>query len=277
MNAQAPADGGVVLRTTSEADLRQIRLPQVQAVVWTPPTLPPWFEELGAAVRDGSFHFRRACLGNADAAQIDAWLEESLPTARVSPDVREAAKQDVLALVERQRALTGASRFMVRALTDEPSRHCGFHVDTVPPDAPRWGVLRVYNGAGTDYVDPSNVVSMRAFYVYMSRRERLVRSVSNAAAAGDRPAHERLSDDLARLDAECAFLRDRRLTCTAPAGSVIAFKHLDVSLHWSDHAVRLAWIHCSPMDGERRFVVNVTARAPWGRRSPAPGPGAIVP
>jgi hypothetical protein len=49
------------------------------------------------------------------------------------------------------------------------------------------------------------------------------------------------------------------------AGAVVAFKHVDVGLHWTPHAKAKAWIHCSPMCGAARLVVNVTCPDPIGR------------
>jgi hypothetical protein len=271
------ADHVSVVRTTEAADLEQIRLPQVQAVVWMPAQLPAWCDVLAAAVQDGSFEVPRAIIDDATLTDVGGWLEARLPTGVVAPEVREALERDVLALVDRQRALTGASRFMVRALTAAPNQQCGYHVDTVAPGAPTCGLLRVYNGAGTAYVDPTNVVGMREVYHYMSRRERLVRQLADAEAGGDHDASGRLRLGIAELDEARAFLRDPGEVATAPAGSIVAFKHLDVRLHWSDHDPGMAWIHCSPMNGKRRLVVNVTARAPSARRVARPAPGASAP
>jgi hypothetical protein len=73
---------------------------------------------------------------------------------------------------------------------------------------------------------------------------------------------ESVEGEIMRLDREIDFLKRPCETLVAPAGSIVAFKHLDLSLHWSDHPKGLAWIHCSPMEGEPRLVVNITpARA----------------
>ena len=59
----------------------------------------------------------------------------------------------------------------------------------------------------------------------------------------------------------------------APAGSIVAFKHVDVRYHWSVHPQVPAWIHSSPMTGTPRLVVNLTSpqRAPRHRQAEGGG------
>jgi hypothetical protein len=253
----------VVIETRDERDLERIRDDRVQAVVYEPPELPAWLAELAEVVRDGRFCVPRTILDDAGRDEIAAWLDRHLPIDALSRPAGRALLEDLLALVDRV-ATTGASRFMFRVLTGAPNRHCGFHVDTVPAGAPRWGLLRVYTGGGTHYAPPGELTSVADFYRYMSRRERLIRELGEAA---DPAARAALHDEVVALDDGLAFLRPDARIATAPAGSIVAFKHLDVRLHWSEHDPELAWIHCSPMSGEPRFLVNVTAARPADRRS----------
>jgi len=167
------------------------------------------------------------------------------------------------------------SRFHFRIFAAAPTTNCGFHVDTVAPGAVKWGLVRVYNGAGTEYVDPNDVVSMRDFYRYLSRRERLERERGEAQGCGNTERFARLEAEIQILDQEHAFLTPRGKVQVAPSRSIVAFKHLDVSLHWSDHSKALAWIHCSPMRGRARLVVNV-AGASTGLGATRPGTCEMV-
>jgi len=69
----------VVIETRNAHDLDQIQLAHVQAVVYQPPALPPWFAELAAAVCDGRFAVPRTILGDVDAGEIASWLARHLP------------------------------------------------------------------------------------------------------------------------------------------------------------------------------------------------------
>ncbi len=247
-----------VILTTDERQLEQIRLAHVQAVIYEPSELPKWFEELANAVECGAFRFQRTILNDVGYNQIEAWLEASLPKNAVAAEVCDALQRDILSLVELVCRSTGASRFIFRAVTASPNHHCGFHVDTVPPGAVPWGLLRVYNGAGTDYIEPSNVKTTQDFYRYLSRRERLVRDWCNAKKNEDMIACDSLMARIAALDKERAFLKRPGDVFTVPSGCIVAFKHLDIRLHWSNHTNELAWLHCSPMQGAPRFLVNIS-------------------
>src|SRR5262249_23210627 len=132
-----------------------------------------WFSELAQGVETGQLHIPRAVLPRATSSEVSTWLERNLSDGVARPDIGSALGQDILGLMARLGAMTGAERFMLRIFTEAPSTECGFHVDTVPPAAPILGLLRVYNGAGTCYVDPRNVTSMKDFYRYLGKRERL--------------------------------------------------------------------------------------------------------
>jgi hypothetical protein len=263
----------LVLRTRQERDLDQIRFPHVQAVICAP-SPPPWLAEVARAVRSGGFVVPRTILENVGIGDVERWLHANLPHGAVATSVRAALLADLVSLVQRQQALTGALRFVYRILTETPSRHCGFHVDTIMPGAPPWGLLRVYNGARTSYVEPSNVTSMREVYRHLHRRERLVREIREAQATGQHGTRRRLLDDLVALDDAPQFLRAPGEVATVPAGSIVAFKHLDIRLHWSDHPSSLAWIHCSPMEGTPRLLANVTVRPGAGASRHRPRSGA---
>jgi hypothetical protein len=255
-------DEAVVLCTHDDRELEAIANPAVQAVIYIPPALPAWFADIASAVQGGTFRIPRTVLQNASRNAIDDWLEQNLPKSIVTTEARASLKDDILANVDRMEALSHSSRFMLRIFIDAPTTECGFHVDSVPPGAPTYGFLRVYNGAGTEYVDPANVTSIADFHRYLSRRERLVRESKVARNDGREADYERLQQAIAVLDCERAFLVRREEIGIAPAGSIVAFKHVDIRYHWSDHSNALAWIHCSPMVGEPRLVVNITAPEP---------------
>lgn len=250
---------GRIVRTMNEGDLEQVAEPDVQAVIFIPEVLPDYFRPLTAAVESGAFRVSRTILSDVGRSAIGSWLEANLPRDAVAPQVRLALLEDILALPNRIAALAAVQRLQLRMFTAAPTCDCGFHVDTVPPAAPNVGLLRVYNGAGTSYIEPSNVTSMREFYAYLSRRENLERKRKLARMSSDEEQNLRLEDELAKLDLELSFLKSASEIHTVPAGSIVAFRHLDVRLHWTDHSPSLAWIHCSPMHGERRLVVNFAA------------------
>jgi hypothetical protein len=160
---------------------------------------------------------------------------------------------------------------MLRIFTEAPSTECGFHIDTVPPGAPAVGLLRVYNGAGTDYIDPTNVTSISDFYHYLGRRDRLRRDHRAARKEHDASALLRLEREIAEHDAARPFVRRANESGVAPAGSIVAFRHMDGRHHWSDLAKPLAWIHSSPMTGRPRLVVNVTSPQRMPHRRQAKG------
>jgi Protein of unknown function (DUF1826) len=265
---QGRTQGAFILHTEDERDLQQIVQPHVQAVIFAPKPSPDWLDELTASVTSRSFEVPRTVLPDVTRPEIDEWLQLNIRHQGVSPALRLALKQHILSLVDRLAEINGATHFMLRILTDIPNHHCGFHVDTVPPGAPVYGLLLVYNGAGTDYVHPDNVTSMRRFYRYLSRRERLAREMVRAHEEGNEAASEQLLAEITELDEHPDFLLRPQEVFTVPAGSIVAFKHIDVTLHWSDHAKTKAWIHRSPMEGEARLLVNITARAQEAPRLP---------
>jgi Protein of unknown function (DUF1826) len=248
-----------ILRTHEERDLDRITSPTIQAVIYTPEIIPDWFHEVEKAVEHEFLQIPRTILPAAERQEINAWIESNLPSDVLTLATRSALKQDILGLTGRIARMTGALRFHFRIFTGAPTSNCGFHVDTVSPGAANWGLLRVFNGHGTEYVDPDDVSSMRAFYLYLSRRERLERERGEASTGGDPERFVQLDADIKTLDQERVFMTRTGSVQVVPSPSIVAFKHLDVSLHWSDHPKTLAWIHCSPMAGRPRLVVNVSA------------------
>jgi hypothetical protein len=255
----AGSEGGIIVRTHDERDLDRIADDQVQAVIYTPSRQPSWLGELAAAVERGSFLLPRTVLQRASRDEVAGWLAAHLPEGGIAPDVQDALFDDILGLIDRLATSARASRFMMRIFTAAPSTECGFHVDTVPPGAPTWGLLRVYNGPGTEFVEPGNVTSMAEFYRYLSRRERFERERREARVRGDTAAYEQLNRDIAELDSARSFLLRPHEIFVAAAGAIVAFKHIDVRFHWESHGKERAWIHCSPMKGPPRLVVNVTS------------------
>jgi hypothetical protein len=246
----------MIIKTHCECDLAAITQAHAQAVIYLPRSTPDWLVDLTTSVENGAFQVPRITLPCASRDQIDNCLAMGLPEFP-SPEARTALLTDVLALVDRLSELSGCARFMLRIFTGTPSTECGFHVDTVPPGAPALGLLRVYNGAGTSYIDPDNVTSMAEFYRYMARRERMARERATARADGADTAG--LEREINALDEDPPFLIHRKEIGVVPAGSIVAFKHLDISYHWSNHPTSMAWIHCSPMSGKPRLVVNLSA------------------
>jgi hypothetical protein len=255
-----------IIESDRECDLDRILLPQVQAVIYRPEALPPWLHGLARAIESGAFHLDRAILSCATLDEAAVWLERMLARSALPLELRSVLSRAILDLVERQGRLTGASQFMVRVLTEAPTRRCGFHVDTALPRAPTIGLLRVFNGAQTEYAHPANVTSMRDFYRYLSQRERLAREMEQAWTRGERERHGEIGERVASLDERPDFLRHPEDVRVVPPGATVAFKHVDARLHWSNHSPALAWIHRSPMEGQPRLVVNVTAWDPEAHR-----------
>lgn len=251
--------GGVVTSHDAAA-LDAIASEGVQAVICRCDDPPPWLVEVAAAVRGGRFELPRACPHDLDRDALTAWLARASAAGGLDTGLGAALTADIASLADRLTALTGADRYTLRIFTEAPTSECGFHVDTVPPGTPTVGLLRVYSGAGTAYATADNVTSMADFYRYLARRERLVRDRSRARNRGDKAALDRLDRDIGDIDASPAFLLRPTDVPVAPAQAVVAFEHLDVRDHWSGTAT--AWIHSSPMAGETRLVVNLSAARP---------------
>jgi hypothetical protein len=245
----AQLEQAAVTTVTERRDLKAVVAPGVVAALWRPPEPLGWIEELAAAVETGHLAIERVVAPGMTREELALWGSEAISPRAVGRDTRSALLDDLLELADLVTDLTRSPRFMLRAFTEPPGRRCGFHVDTTPPGAPVFGVLRAYNGPGPHYVEPREVTSMRDFYAYLGRRERLGRRLGAVGGA------ER---EVARLDAQPPFLAAGAPIERVPAAAVVAFRHVPVSLHWSDHARDAAWIHRSPSRGPRRLVVNLS-------------------
>lgn len=254
-----------ILWTRDEHDLRRIVEDDVQAVICVVAPLPDWVVPLTLAVESGRLSIPRTVLPNHTRDEVEAWFAEFLPDGPVAPDVRDSLVDDILELTDRLAASAGVSRFRLRIFTEAPTEDCGFHVDTVAPGAPPWGLLRVYNGAGTSFVEPDNLGSAGDFHRYLDRRERLERDRRTALEAARTDDFERVAREIAELDAARSFLARPEEVFEAPAGSIVAFKHVDLRFQWTQDAGPMPWVHCSPMRGGRRLVVNVTSPEPMRR------------
>jgi hypothetical protein len=122
--------------------------------------VPEWLRTIDDLVTDGVLHIPRTTLTSVTAAEVLRWLHVqlvALPRPLANHFLDDVDK--VLAAVTG----LGATRLLVRVFTEKPTCRCGFHVDTVDPRAPAVGAVKVYNGVGTEYVMPADVVSMAGF------------------------------------------------------------------------------------------------------------------
>lgn len=218
--------------------------------VWVKRPREFWLDELEAAVEAGSFHIPRAELGGMSLEKTAQWLEKNLPRCSVSPRTRDALLSDILDHCHLLEWLTGARALRMRIFTAEPDHRCGFHVDTVRPGAPVWGILRVYNGTLTRWLAPGHVRSMADFYAWLHRRDRIVRELSGDPKTRD--------EQLAQMDEAPSFLTDDARIQDVPADVSAIFRHLNASAHWDAHGRGDAWVHCSPMSGRPRLVLNLS-------------------
>lgn len=224
--------------------------PDVQAVCLQPLPSLEWQKELVEAVEKEIFYIARTELTGLTVNAVAAWLEYNLPRDKVSRETRDALISDILNHFYLLETITSSTVFRMRILTALPNRMCGFHVDTVQPGMPTWGMLRVYNGEGTYWVDPSQVKSMQAFYTWLHARDLIVRRHNQLPATRDAL--------LEQIDQFPNFLYQSAEINYIPSGNTIILRQLDASYHWNNHSPELAWIHCSPMSGKSRLIVNVS-------------------
>jgi hypothetical protein len=260
MSAQPAIDQAhaAIVFADDAAQLAQVRRPGVQAVIFAPARRACWEAELAATVECRTFVIERCSLMIEHSDALAHVLEHRLPQDGLQFETRLALVDDLAALADRLASIAGCRGLMVRLFTESPTEHCGFHVDTVAPGRPPIGLLKVYNGQGTHYIDPADVTRMHDFYGYLGRRERLVRECHRALDEGYLPDAERPRSELEALDAAPPFLRPFAQVKEVPAGATVAFRHLDVREHWSEHSRERPWIHCSPMAGVTRLVANFT-------------------
>ncbi len=247
-----------IVFTQDAAHLEQISRPGVQAVIFVPAQPDPWQTELAVAVECGAFVVERCSLMVERIEALVSVLEDRLPQDGLSFETRLALIDDLAALADRLSAIVGCRGLMLRLLTEAPTQHCGFHIDTVAPGRPPFGLLKVYNGQGTHYIDSTDMIGVQDFYDYLGRRERFIRERHHALEAGRAAEAERFRSELEALDAALPFLRPDAPVRDVPTGATVAFRHLDASEHWSMHGKERAWIHCSPMAGVTRLVANLT-------------------
>ncbi|MEV6330539.1 DUF1826 domain-containing protein [Streptomyces sp. NPDC051909] len=263
---------GGVLHGGTARDIARLTDPGLAAVILAPPERPDWLAELAELVVSRRLVIARTTLTAVSRDEFADWSRTALADADRA--VAHALLDDMAGIVEQVMAAADVTRVMVRVFTEAPTRRCGFHVDTVPPQAPTTGAVRVYNGPTTEYVSRDDVRSTQDFYAYLSRRERLSRE-AGAGTCGDEPAGAALGPLIA-MDETPSFLRPHAPVHRVPPDATVYFKHLDVRRHWSPHPVTDAWIHRSPMEGPPRLVLNVSPaeRVPAApRRMPVPGRG----
>lgn len=250
--------GAAIVVTDDASLLAQVSRPNVLAVIFEPSQRAAWELELAAAVEGGVFLIERCTVMAERSESLAHLLEQRLPHKGVSFETRLALVDDLAALADELALIAGCRGLMLRLFTEAPTAHCGFHVDTVAPGLPPFGLLKVYNGEGTRYVDPSDISAVPDFYGYLGRRERLERELSQALAAGRAADAEQAQLAVRALDDALPFLRPAARVHEVRAGATVAFRHLDIREHWADHGVHRAWTHCSPMVGATRLVANLT-------------------
>lgn len=260
-----------VLHGSTVGDIARLTDPGLTAVIVAREERPGWLDELAELVVTRRLVIARTTLTAVSLDDFARWSRTAL--ADTTRAVSGPLQDDMTGIVEQVMTTADVGRVMVRVFTEAPTRRCGFHVDTVPPQAPTIGAVRVYNGPTTEYVACDDVVSMAAFYTYLSRRERLSRA-AGAGACGATAAGSALGQLMAMDDAP-SFLRSRAPVHRVPRDATVYFRHIDVRRHWSPHPVTDVWIHRSPMQGIPRLVLNVSPAQPVpagrGRRPEARG------
>ncbi|MET9444157.1 hypothetical protein [Streptomyces sp. NPDC006610] len=255
MTSVRPSD---VVHGSAHGDIELLADRARSAVVVVPPERPPWLAELDAAVTERRLVIARTTLDSVDLDGFTRWTREAL--AQAPPALTGPLLDDMTEILRRVMGAARGNRVMVRVFTEAPTCRCGFHVDTVPPQAPTVGAVRVYNGPTTQYVHGDDVRGTAEFYAYLARRERLSRMVADARR-GERTRQAAL-DELRAMDADPSFLRPGAVIRQVPSDATVYFRHIDVRRHWSPHPVRDAWIHRSPMRGGQRLVLNVSPADP---------------
>ncbi|MEU2402611.1 hypothetical protein ABZ767_31125 [Streptomyces pseudogriseolus] len=248
-------------------DIARLADPALTAVIVRLPERPPWLDELEQAVVAGKLLVERTTLESVSLDDFASWARDALADAPAG--VSAALRDDMAGIVAQVMETARIGRVMVRVFTEAPTRRCGFHVDTVPPQAPTIGALRVYNGATTEYVHGEDVLGMAEFYGYLAHRERLSREAARAGWTKGFTGGEAF-DELVAMDERPSFLRTRTVIHQVPPDATVYFRHLDVRRHWSPHPVSDAWIHRSPMCGGARLVLNVSPAERVPVRRPGP-------
>jgi Protein of unknown function (DUF1826) len=247
---------GIVFAEDSRA-IDRLASPRIQAVILKEKRELEWEALLAAGVMNGRFRFPRIS-HQARILSLPNVLERLLPEDGLDFETRLALIDDIVSMADALGRLTRSLSVTLRILAEPPTETCGFHVDTVPPGLPPFGLLKVYNGAPTRYVLSRDVVDMTTFYGFLSKRERLSAQWRSARSRGETAEAERCRGAMLELDHALSFLKAGARVYEVPSGSMVAFRHLDVREHWTPHPPDRAWLHCSPMSGAPRLVVNIT-------------------
>jgi hypothetical protein len=254
-----------VIVTSNRQYLQDILAPGVLAVIVTALGKPAWIEELTALVMTAKFVIPRTIYPDATIDKTATSVTTMFKDSPLSSGVRDALCEDLIGLVSCCADLTGAARFRLRFFTDVPNCRCSYHVDAVPPRAPTTALVRVYCGACTEYVTPSNLTCWEDFYSYVYMRKRELDAIAVARERVDLTAEARAAARLARLDERPPFLSRPIAPERVPPDSLVACKFVDSRDLWGGTHVRArsahGWIHRSPMVGEPRFVATVNASA----------------
>jgi hypothetical protein len=262
---QSLANHGRVIVTSDRQRLRDVLASDVLAVILEARSRPRWVKELAAAVGTLKFVLPRTILAAASIDEIAICVTTRLNEAGLSSQVRAALFRDLLDLVGSCATFTGSTRFRFRLFTDVPNCRCSYHVDAVPPNVPTTALVRVYCGARTQYVTPSNLKSWEDFYSYVFMRKQQLTAVADAQARCDLAAEERATARLLRLDERPPFLLQADTPEQVPPDATVACKFVDSRSLWGGTHLRTraarGWIHRSPMFGEPRFVATVNAAA----------------
>jgi hypothetical protein len=246
---------GSVLYVQNLAQVPSVLSQGVTAVIVRGGEPSEWLRTIDDLVTGGVLHIPRTILTSVTATEALRWLHVqlvALPCPLAGHLLDDVDK--ILAAVTG----LGVTRLLVRIFTEKPTCRCGFHVDTVDPRVPAVGAVKVYNGVGTEYVMPADVVSMADFYDHLADRERISDLAEAARRRDDRLGIKWFESQLKALDENPAFLRpDAPIMRTQP-GDTVVFRHVRWPELWTDHPPNEAWIHRSPMAGRQRLVINVS-------------------
>ncbi|MBG0794480.1 DUF1826 domain-containing protein [Methylocystis sp. H62] len=261
-SVEIEAEASGIIFAEEFAAIERLRDPAVQAVFVRPSRRPEWEERLGAVVESGAFRFERLTLPTARIEELPSILEASLPEEGLAFATRLALIDDIAVMADELRQLAGCNSVLLRVLVEAPTEICGFHIDTVGPGLPPFGLLKVYNGEATRYVLARDMPDMGRFYDYLGKRERLSAEWRAALQKEDAAAADRRRSSMLNLDEMLPFLRKGAKVYRTPPGAVVAFRHLDVRELWNLHPSGRTWLHCSPMSGTPRLVVNLSPANP---------------
>ncbi|MFD6986310.1 DUF1826 domain-containing protein, partial [Streptomyces sp. NPDC059956] len=136
-----------VLHGSTARDVARLTDPGLSAVIVARDEHPHWLDELANLVVTQQLVIPRTTLNAVSLDVFARWSRTAL--ADTAGAVARPLLDDMTGMVEQVMAAADVARVMVRVFTEPPTRRCGFHVDTVPPQAPTIGAVRVYNGPTT--------------------------------------------------------------------------------------------------------------------------------